>query len=86
LFGSYKSESGEERTVTFAWLNNQNEYVITTLPLEKIRVRIDNSNDKPYVKFKWRVCDVCNPIGCIIYALIVCNDEQWNPKFEMPLE
>jgi len=46
IFGSQGS------TVRFAWLNNKKEYMLTELPIGKIRVVLDEYAE-PFVKFRW---------------------------------
>jgi hypothetical protein len=46
IFGSQGS------TVKFAWLNNNKEYMLTELPIGKIRVVLDDYAE-PFVKFRW---------------------------------
>lgn len=53
--GSYSSTSNksEEKTVSFSWLNNQKQYVISELPMNKVRFQMDSTVKVPYCKFKW---------------------------------
>lgn len=62
----------------FAWLGNDGDYIITDLPLSKIKIRINNKKSVPSVKFKWTRCNFTTPEqikNSIIYAVIVCNDK-----------
>jgi hypothetical protein len=64
IFGS------QGATVKFSWLNNNKEYMITELPVERIRVVLDEYNE-PFVKFKWWIgpnFTSGNYIPSIIYA------------------
>lgn len=87
------SGSGEQTTketvVTFAWKNRSEEYVVSTLPIRKIRVKFDESVTIPYVKFRWRGAPYHyndgNPMQHVIYSVIVCNEKQWPSDINMPL-
>lgn len=87
--GGMSGSSGEtkvERVVTFAWKNPKNEYIISTFPIEKIRVSFDSSLKTPYVKFCWRSGASYNRDleDRIIYIVVVCRENQWPEKIEMP--
>ncbi len=37
--------------VYFSWLSNDGQYINSSFPLEKIRIKIDNKVDKPFIDF-----------------------------------
>ncbi len=90
LFGSYRSD--EIMTVKFAWKSLDDEYIISELPISKIRVKIDSTIAVPYIKFRWSVngmyvnkySDMESVFrNNIIYAVVVCKDEDWAIKIDM---
>lgn len=87
IIGAVNSKSYSETLVTFSWKTINDEYIISKLPIHKIRIKIDNSVTIPYVKFRW-----CTPFGLnfnidkpservmkehIIYMVVVCRDEDY---------
>src|SRR3989344_7043637 len=40
--------------VKFAWEMNDGTYALSSLPLEKIRVKLDEKATTPTIKFRWR--------------------------------
>lgn len=91
--GGYGRNSSNRKMLYFAWQNNNNEYVISKLPLTKIRVVLKDNIKNPYIKFEWkdriwteankymeRVFDVY-----VLYAIVYCRPDQWKMKIEMPL-
>ena len=65
-------------TVTFTW-KCQQDYIISTFPVNKIRVRIEEPN-QPYVLFRWRRGDGSLEtmiLNKIVYVVVVCKEEEW---------
>lgn len=78
------NSGGSERTETkvkFSWLNNKNQYIISELPISKIRVEINDTIENPIVKFRW--IPTLNDIeyafkrGYIEYMVIICKEEDY---------
>lgn len=73
--------SGDVSTITklrFAWLGNDGNYIISDIPVNKIRIKIDNSKEIPTVKFKWIGCfrtDTESFDKYLLYALIICKEK-----------
>jgi hypothetical protein len=78
--------------VKFAWKMNDGTYAISSLPLERIRVRIDENVAAPTIKFRWR------PFGgewtpqpqylmdnYVSYALITAKESDWPVQVSLPL-
>lgn len=42
-----------ETTVTFAWQANTGEYILSKFPISKIRVKIDDTIEHPYITFNY---------------------------------
>jgi len=92
VIGSVSGEIEQKETllVTFAWENNRKEVIFTTLPINQIRLSfVDDIT--PKVKFRWK----SSSYGAddeqhilqehIIWAVIQCKRELWNPQFDLPL-
>ena len=92
IFGGISSESRETANVKFAWQMRDGAYALSSLPLEKFRVKFDNSKETPTIKFRWRpssnfsASDVQKIIeNNVIYALITCKESDWPPKIQLPM-
>jgi len=85
FFGECEEFNINKTTVTFYWLNNNNEYIISELPLNRIRIKIDNNITEPYINFV--VYDniayyndnyIMRHIDeYISYAVVTCKDEDF---------
>jgi hypothetical protein len=85
VIGSISSSTIEEnrKYATFAWLNNNNEYVISNIPINQVRFQINDSISDPYCKFKWTskriyIESTFDEIwsSCIIYVVLVLRSDQ----------
>lgn len=89
------SERKETNTVTqikFAWRMNDGQYAISSLPVEKFRVKLDGKATTPTIKFCW-----CPNSGInssliqrimdekIVYALITIREEDWPVDINLPM-
>jgi hypothetical protein len=43
----------QEKRAYFSWLNNSGEYVMSDIPMNKVRFQIDSTVKIPYCKFRW---------------------------------
>lgn len=83
FFGSYDSKESNNKIVTFAWKGNDDIYTISSLPINRIRVKIDDSVDTPYVKFRWTSqvygCDNIENLvdRFVYYAVVCCKSSDW---------
>lgn len=57
VFGSWKSENEIIQGVKYTWKNNNGEYMLSTLPVDRVRLVIDDTYVNPYVKFRWQGCN-----------------------------
>ena len=82
--GGISGSSSQETVVTFAWRGNDDTYRFTTLPLEKIRIHIDDSCVLPYVRFRWAT----HPDGddAIKYVVLGVNSRDWPERIKVPLQ
>jgi len=93
LFSGSISGGGEKIKVSFAWKTHVGIYIITTLPLEDIRIKVDNTIKNPHVLFTTKRCniyrhdlDITTMIStCVPYVTVVVKSEQWTSNIEMPL-
>lgn len=99
--GSISGETKNNYSVKFAWKSNEDgSFIISSIPLEKVRVKFDEKIEVPQVEFKL-YCnrDYCGEDwllrnygqqrliddGYIIYATITVKSSDWPLKIEMPL-
>ena len=101
--GSVSGSSNTRYEVKFAWKSNLDDtYIISSFPLEKVRVRFDDKNESPTVRFKLN----CDNQGCggdwalrngwgqqytidhgdIEYAVITVKQKDWPVKIQMPMQ
>jgi len=89
--GGISSSSEAKVSVKFAWKMNDGIYAISSLPLEKIRVRIDNRQENPTISFcyskddrgHWELQEIMRYF--VNYAIITVKDSDWPVKIQMPL-
>lgn len=99
ISGDIEANSTTNITVRFAWsLNGSNEFVISKLPIENIRVRLDKKVDTPTIEFNWLPCNKsglslwCDPNDMqdliwkhVHYATINAKESDWPLDIHMPL-
>ena len=82
---SINGKQSTEPSVTFAWLHKSGDWIITTLPLSKVRVRFSDVS-APYVKFRWIWCHSETQINdSIVYVLIFCKESDWPTDVTLPM-
>ncbi len=87
--GSYSSETKQSVSVKFAWRMNDGTYAISSLPIEKIRVRLVKDIRTPTIKFRWsqgygnEIQDWMD--NHVVYAVITCKEEHWPTEVQLPL-
>lgn len=81
--GSYSSETTTSfpTQVSFCWKNNKREYMVSSLPMDRVRFQMDSSITKPYCKFKWKSSggwefNEDQWLGYVLYAVFVLKPEQ----------
>lgn len=88
IAGGMNSEEGDKRIVTFSWLGNDSIYNISSIPLEKVRVRIKEDISTPYVKFYWGAANYdCNDVAKwmdhVGYMVIYCKSSDWTLDLQL---
>ncbi|MFA5127530.1 MAG: hypothetical protein WC457_00825 [Patescibacteria group bacterium] len=96
--GSFNSSSKTEMIVRFAWKMDEDTYVLSSIPIEKIRVKIHNDTKTPTISFKLEPdCYTyrwANPPenyidaileNCVYYATITAKDNDWPTQIDLPL-
>ncbi len=91
--GSIGGQSENNIRVHFSWLTNDGTYAITSAPIEKFRIKIDNNVQNPFIEFIdtsrgqmvyrtiEKFLDYCPPN----YILVTCRDEDWPKDIQLPL-
>jgi hypothetical protein len=82
--------------VRFAWEMNDGIYAISSLPIEKFRIKLDDNVIMPTIKFRWRprlrtpwgiASDIQGLMDeCVIYALITVQTKDWPIQIRLPLD
>lgn len=78
IAGGFESSTTSDTEVTFAWLGNDGVYRFQRLPLDRIRIQIDEHIGVPFVKFRW------DTWGYIKYAVIGANPKDWPQYIKLP--
>ena len=88
FLGSFSQS--ESLKVSFAWKMNDGTFAISTLPMEKIRIKINNVVATPTIKFCWTRSQYKNVQWAIdhhvLYAVITCKDSDWPQSISLPLQ
>lgn len=75
--------------VRFAWQMNDGTYALSSLPMDRVRVKIDNSVATPTIKFRWVKTQITRidtlMAYYVTYALVTCKDSDWPVNIRMPL-
>lgn len=87
--------SGTTKTtisVKFAWEMNDGTYALSSLPLEKIRVKLDKKATTPTIKFRWRPYICCGTAQIqtlmddyVSYAVVTVRESDWPVQVNLPL-
>ncbi len=89
-FGTYE---GEKQTVKirFSWKTYNGDYIISSFPIEKFRVRLDNEIESPHIKFvtypysSWKFIYVDDELfitqkiidKLVRHVVVVCHPKHW---------
>jgi len=92
-FISGNSSSGSQLFITFAWKINGGDYAISTFPIEKFRIRLDDKVATPTVRFNYREpfrYPECNDLDYFMknnvnYIVLTVKPEDWQPQIHLPL-
>lgn len=93
LVGSYSSTTETKTAVKFAWEMNDGTYALSSLPLEKIRVKLDEKATVPTIKFRWRpYCRCYNEPQVqelmdnnVCYAVVTVKESDWPVQVNLPM-
>lgn len=81
LGGGGSGRTYKETKVSFSWKMNTGEYAISEIEIGKIRVRIDSTAIKPYIKFNWRASQNTDLeylfLYKVNYMVITCREEDY---------
>lgn len=87
--GGISGSISTDVSVKFAWQMNDSTYAISSLPLEKIRVKLDESTLTPTIRFRWvpRCEGETQELmaTCVRYALITAKPSDWPVQVQLPL-
>lgn len=92
LVGGFDGSTKTEMSVKFAWQMNDGTYAISSLPLEKIRVKFDEKATMPRIKFRWlrygynREPQTQDLMDCyVLYAVVTVRESDWPIQVNLPL-
>lgn len=93
FIGNLSGTSKTTVSVKFAWEMNDGIYAISSLPLEKIRVKLEESATTPTIKFRWlpyRRMGVVPQVqtlmdGYVSYAVVTVRESDWPIQVSLPL-
>lgn len=95
LAGSFFLVVGEvngrtSSVVKFAWKMNDGTYAISSLQLEKIRVRFDENATTPTIRFHWEqpyfaTDQVQELMNSVLYATLTIRENDWPIQVQLPL-
>lgn len=79
-------------SIKFAWKMNDGTYALSSLPLEKIRIKLEKNISAPTIKFRWNSCDCAN-INItqeimdmnVLYAVITVSETDWPTDISLPM-
>lgn len=79
-------------SVKFAWKMNDGVYALSSLPLEKIRIKLDEKATTPTIKFRWRryISGGTPQIQYLMdhyvsYAVVTVRESDWPVQVNLPL-
>lgn len=91
IAGSLSGKGETITTIKFAWEMNEGTYAISSLPLEKIRVKFNNNVEIPTIYFqsesKPDYYDELQKMlnHSILYAVVTCKESDWPVQIQLPL-
>ena len=76
--------------VKFAWEMNDGTYALSSLPLEKIRIKLDEDITTPTIKFRWGPSNHPQTLqrlidSNVLYAVITAKESDWPIQVNLPL-
>jgi len=94
IVGELSGSTTTRLLTKFAWEMNDGTYALSSLPLEKIRVRFDERATTPTIKFQWRprrswrgrIAQVQSLMDdYVLYALVTVREGDWPVQVNLPL-
>jgi hypothetical protein len=68
---------------------NDGMFAISSLPIEKIRIRLDNSITSPTIRFKWQSSTTEHVQQLmdyyVDYAIVTVKESEWPINIKLPL-
>ena len=89
--GGIDQSTTEEIIIRFSWQMNDDTYAISSLPIEKIRINLDNEVTIPTIKFNWsyKIVDFTDTQEIIDYcvdsAVVTVKPDDWPIQINLPL-
>lgn len=94
--GSLSGSTETTASVKFAWEMSDGTYAISSLPLEKIRVKLDEKAIVPTIKFNWeelglygsgsQAMEIQNLMDRHVhYAVVTIRESDWPVQVNLPL-
>jgi hypothetical protein len=89
FMGGINGEMKSQTNVKFAWEMNDKTYAISSLPIERFRIKFDESITNLIIKFRWSRCNKNDLQQLmdqhVIYALVICKKGDWPVQIKLPL-
>lgn len=98
FMGGFDGEKKTDWLVKFAWEMNDGTYAISSLPIEKIRIRFNNEIAVPTVEFRvtnniWHESSYCSNqdlqeligSGYVSCVVITVKESDWPAQINLPL-
>lgn len=92
IVGSISGSAKETLNIKFAWkMNDGDIYAISSLPLEKIRVKLNEKAEVPTIQFNWQRREYHSEDlqylinNYVYYAVITCKEKDWPVNIKLPL-
>ena len=92
FIGNISGTMNTSVSVKFAWEMNDGTYAISSLPLEKIRVKLDEKATTPTIKFRWRpwnrrdTAEIQTLMDYYVsYAVVTVRESDWPIQVNLPL-
>ena len=92
--GAFNAKTKTIISVKFAWEMNDGIYAVSSLPLEKIRIKIDERVAGPTIKFCWKRWNGSNSAKSnisklmndyVYYAVVTVRESNWPIQVHLPL-
>lgn len=92
FLGSISADSKETGKIRFAWRMSDSIYAMSTMPIDRIRVRIDDRAVVPTIAFTWadyrpyRYYEPQDMIdNYVVHATVTVRDTDWPVRIKMPM-